>query len=62
MASPFYKKYDKQNENLSIFLASNPYSEIENVAIQITKLLKKGYKYEEMAVITKKYRYIFKFV
>ena len=27
MASPFYKKYDKQNENLSIFLASNPYSE-----------------------------------
>ena len=53
MASPFYKKYDKQNENLSIFLASNPYSEIENVAIQITKLAKKGYKYEEMAVITK---------
>ena len=53
MASPFYKKYEKQNENLSIFLASNPYSEIENVAIQITKLAKKGYKYEEMAVITK---------
>mgnify|MGYP004650487801 FL=1 len=53
MASPFYKKYDKQNENLSIFLASNPYSEIENVAIQIIKLAKKGYKYEEMAVITK---------
>lgn len=53
MASPFYKKYDKQNENLSIFLASNPYSEIENVAIQITKLAKKGYKYEDMAVITK---------
>ena len=53
MTSPFYKKYDKQNENLSIFLASNPYSEIENVAIQITKLAKKGYKYEEMAVITK---------
>lgn len=42
-----------KNENLSIFLASNPYSEIENVAIQITKLAKKGYKYEEMAVITK---------
>lgn len=53
MVSPFYKKYDKPNENLSIFLASNPYSEIENVAIQITKLAKKGYKYEEMAVITK---------
>lgn len=53
MTSPFYKKYDKQNENLSIFLASNPYSEIENVAIQITKLAKKDYKYEEMAVITK---------
>ena len=40
MASPFYKKYDKQNENLSIFLASNLYSLIENVAIQITKLAK----------------------
>ena len=53
MASPFYKKYDKQNENLSIFLASNPYSEIEHVAIQITKLAKQDYKYEEMAVITK---------
>ena len=53
MAAPFYKKYDKQNENLSIFLASNPYSEIEHVAIQITKLAKQDYKYEEMAVITK---------
>ncbi len=53
MASPFYKKYNKTNENLSIFLASNPYSEIENVAIQITKLAKQGYKYEEIAVITK---------
>lgn len=53
MASPFYQKYNKLNENLSIFLASNPYSEIENVAIQITKLAKQGYKYEEMSVITK---------
>lgn len=53
MVSPFYKKYNEQNQNLSIFLASNPYSEIENVATQITKLAKQGYKYEEMAVITK---------
>lgn len=53
IASPFYKKYNKPVNNLSIFLASNPYSEIENVAIEITKLAKAGYRYEQMSVITK---------
>ena len=53
IASPLYKKYNKQVENLSVFLASNPYSEIENIAIEITKLAKAGYRYEQMSVITK---------
>lgn len=53
MISPFYKKYEKNVDNLSLFLAANPYSEIENVAVQITKLVKQGYRYEQIAVITK---------
>ena len=50
---PFYTKYENQVENISLFLANNPYSEIEHVAIEITKLIQKGYRYEEIAVITK---------
>jgi len=53
MAAPFYTIYEKEPENLHLFLANNPYSEIENVAIKITKLAKQGVRYEEMAVITK---------
>lgn len=54
LEQPFYKKYDKYNPNLSIFLANNPYSEIEHIAIEITKLVKeKGYRYEDISVITK---------
>ena len=34
------KKYDKKVENIKLFLAKNQYSEIENVAKQITKLVK----------------------
>lgn len=53
MASPFYEKYESEPKNIELFLANNPYSEIEHVAIEITKLAKQGYRYEEMAVITK---------
>ncbi len=54
MGEVIYQKYNENNfTGLSVFLANNPYSEIENVAIQITKLAKEGYKYENMAVITK---------
>ncbi len=53
MSTPFYQKYDEDVENISEFLASNPYSEVENVAIQIVKLVKQGYKYEDISVITK---------
>ena len=54
MAQPFYNKYEKEPQNIFMFLANNPYSEIEHVASEITKLVKdKGYRYEEIAVITK---------
>lgn len=53
MASPFYEKYEKEVETISLLLSNNPYSEIEQVAIQITKLVKQGYRYEDIAVITK---------
>lgn len=54
MELPFYKKYDKQAENIFLFLANNPYSEVEHIAIEITKLVKqKDYRYEDIAIITK---------
>ena len=50
----FYQKYESELQNLSAFLANNPYSEIEHIAIEITKLVKeKSYRYEDIAVITK---------
>lgn len=54
MGEAFYRKYEKEVQNLSVFLANNPYSEIEHIAIEITKLVKEnGYRYEEISVITK---------
>ncbi len=53
ISKTIYKKYESNVSNISLFLANNPYSEIEQVAIQITKLVKLGYRYEEIAVITK---------
>lgn len=54
MGEAFYRKYEKEAQNLSVFLANNPYSEIEHIAIEITKLVKEnGYRYEEISVITK---------
>lgn len=49
-----YKKYEKKIENLSIFLAKNPYSEVEYVAKEIVKLVKnQNYRYRDIVVITK---------
>lgn len=49
-----YKKYEEKVENLSIFLAKNPYSEIEYVAKEIVKLVKnQNYRYRDIVVITK---------
>ncbi len=47
-------KYEKKVENISLFLAQNPYSEIENIAIQITKLVRnKNRRYKDIAIISK---------
>ncbi len=49
-----YSKYENTLDNISLFLANNPYSEIEQIAKTITKLVKNnGYKYKEIAIITK---------
>lgn len=49
-----YKKYDKNVENIQLFLAKNQYSEIDNVAKQIYKLVRdEKYHYNEIAIITK---------
>ena len=49
-----YKKYEKEPDNINLFLANNQYSEIENVAINILKLVRdKGYRYRDISVITK---------
>ena len=48
-----YKKYEQNIENLSIFLAKNPYSEVEYVAKEIVKLVKyNNYRYRDIIVIT----------
>lgn len=47
-------KYEKNVENIELFLAQNPYSEIENVAKQITKLIRnENMRYKDIAIITK---------
>ena len=47
-------KYDSMPENINLFLAKNQYSEIENIAKQITKLVRdKNLRYRDIAVITK---------
>lgn len=46
------QKYEKQTKNIELFLANNPYSEIENVAKTIYNLVKfEGYKYREIGII-----------
>ena len=47
------RKYDKENKDIKLFFAKNPYSEIEFVASNIHNLVSKcGYRYNEIAVIT----------
>ena len=46
------KKFENETQNIELFLANNPYSEIENVAKNIYKLVKnEGYKYREIGII-----------
>ena len=47
-------KYEKNVENMHLFLAKSGYSEIENVAKEIVKLIrKKNLRYKDIAIITK---------
>lgn len=49
-----YKQYINETENIKIFLASNPYLEVEKVAKEIVTLIRdKNYRYKDIAVITK---------
>ncbi len=49
-----YTIYEKNVDNINLFLATNAYSEIENVAKQIIKLVKnENYRYRDISVITK---------
>ena len=48
------EKYNKDVENIKLYLANNSYNEIEYIANNIINLVKnKKYKYKEIAVITK---------
>lgn len=49
-----YAKYLKTPKNIKLFLAANPYSEIEYVAKQIIKLVRdEEYRYSDISIITK---------
>ena len=49
-----YRKYEKEIKDMHLFLANNPYSEIEEVARRIVELVQNsGYRYKDIAVITK---------
>ena len=49
-----YKRYTNNVENINLFLAKNQYSEIENVAKHIIKLVRdNGYRYKDISIITK---------
>lgn len=47
-------KYEKSTQNIELFLAQNPFSEINHVATKIIQLVKeKGYRYQDITVIVK---------
>ena len=49
-----YKKYTGEIENIALFLSKNQYSEIEELAKEIVKLVRdKNYRYKDISVITK---------
>lgn len=48
------KKYENQTKNIQLFLAKNQFSEIEEVAKNILKLVRdNGYRYRDISIITK---------
>lgn len=47
-------KYEEETKNIELFLAKNPFSEVEQVATTITKLVtNENYRYRDISVITK---------
>lgn len=49
-----YKKYEEESKNIKVFLAANPYSEIEHVASKVIEEVREnGYRYKEIGIITK---------
>ena len=49
-----YKQYKYENKNINLFLAANPYSEIEHVAQKITEEVRdNGYRFKDIGIITK---------
>lgn len=47
-------KHEENVENIQLFLAKNPYSEIENIAKEIKKLVRdKKIRYKDISIITK---------
>ena len=49
-----YEKYEKEVKNIKLFLAKNQYSEIEEVAKQILKLVRdENLRYKDISIITK---------
>lgn len=52
--NPKSTNYEKDVENIQLFLAKNQYTEIENIAKQIVQCVKKqNIKYRDIAIITK---------
>lgn len=48
------KKYEGENKDIHLFLAANPYSEIEHVANQIIyEVRDNGYRFRDIGIITK---------
>ncbi len=48
-----YIKYKGQCDSVNIYSCTNTYTEIENLANQVIKDIKKGYKYNDIVVITR---------
>lgn len=48
------EKYNEECNNIKLFLANNPYSEVEYIANNIIQLVRdNGYRYKDIAIITK---------
>lgn len=47
-----FNNFEKVPKNIEVFLADNPNSELEYVANYILNLVKKGYRYNQIAIVT----------